>query len=137
MNVDNIYTWLAVVAATIALGKQVYDAVKNRNKTKLEIEEALDKQPLVREQLELGNWGEAIKHLNSIIQQQADHVDRQDKHIRAQDEKIRHLEARNEALEAESEAWERKTSQVEVKCDELEAEVIRLRRMLGIPPHGI
>jgi len=135
---DSVYVWLAVILATLAIGKQVFDAMRNRRKTQNEVEEALNKQPLIREQLELGNWGEAIKQLNIIITSQADHIKRQDRDLESARNRITHLEDRNEALEAEAEGWEQRHDELknqydelETKCDNLEAEVIRLTRLVN------
>jgi len=138
---DNIYVWLAIFLATIAIFKQAYDAISRRKKTRDDVEEALDKQPLVREQLELGNWGEAIKQLNIIINSQADHIKRQDRELVTARGRIDHLESRNEALESESETSEQRHDglkvqydELEVKYDDLQAEVIRLQLLLGEYP---
>lgn len=76
MDVSEIAVWLAVGGSALALGKQVYDIWHKRHTEKVAIQDALDKQPLVREQLELGNVGEAVKVLNVIIEQQAGHLTR-------------------------------------------------------------
>lgn len=99
--------WVAAFAAAGALGKQVYDALRHRKKEQNAIEEALDRQPLVRQQLELGNVGEAVKQLNLIIEIQAEHITTQNEQIKgqttelkAQAEEIKLLRAEVEKLRA-------------------------------------
>lgn len=62
-----IAAWVAAAAGVYALGRQVYEAIKKYKKEKGEITQALDQSPEVRQQLELGNIGAAISHLNNII----------------------------------------------------------------------
>lgn len=63
--------WVGIVGAALALAKQGYDTFHNRRRERRQIDEALNRQPLVKEQLELGNVGEAVKHLSAIIDQMA------------------------------------------------------------------
>lgn len=89
-----IAAWLAVIGAAFGLMLQAYNIIKNKRKEKTEVQEALSKAPLIRQQLELGNFGGAIEHLNRIIVLQAAHIDRQDEEItelRAEVERLRGL----------------------------------------------
>jgi len=121
---DNVYVWLAILLASFTIGKQIYDAFKNRRKTRDEIEDALDKQPFIREQLEIGNFGEAIKQLNVIINSQAEHITRQDG-------RIEHLEEENEELREKDNRNSGLIDKLTTHVDNLESEIIRLRRQLG------
>lgn len=103
-----IAAWMAAIASGVALSVQAYNALKKRRQEKEEIDEALDRQPMIKQQLELGNVGEAVKHLNAIISSQARHMEAQDKKLELQSTEIQHLSLRNAALEAESEGWERR-----------------------------
>lgn len=67
---------VGAIAGIVALSKAGLDTFKQRKRTKKAVEEALDHQPEVKRQLELGNVGEAVKHLNAIIDSQARHIDR-------------------------------------------------------------
>ena len=91
MRAADVGIWVAIVTSALAMGKQIYDIYKKRHTERHEIEVALDKSPLVREQLELGNVGEAVRHLNAIINSQAEHIDRQDERIDEQQETIKNL----------------------------------------------
>lgn len=91
---QEILAWLAVGAAALALVKSGYDFWTKRKTDRLAIDEALAKAPEVQKQLELGNVGEAVKHLNVIIQSQAAHIDR----INTDNERLRNREL---ALETE------------------------------------
>lgn len=74
---------------------------------------ALDRQPQIRQQLELGNVGEAVKHLNVIINSQAQHIQAQDGQLQHCNSEIERLNGRNSALEAEAEGWENKYRNLE------------------------
>ena len=98
--------WIAAIAGALALSKQGWDALKKRKQENLEIEDALNKAPEVKKQLELGNIGEAVTHLNAIIQSQNDHIKSQDDRLRKCDDEIQRQRDRLEAAEAEADAWE-------------------------------
>lgn len=73
---------IAIVGCIIAVGTfsvQIYGMFKERKKEQREIDVALDHQPEIKEQLELGNIGAAVQHLNAIILSQANHIDRLEK----------------------------------------------------------
>jgi uncharacterized protein (DUF3084 family) len=46
-----------------------------------EVQVALDRNPVVKRQLELGNVEKAVEQLNTIIHLQAEHIDRQEVRI--------------------------------------------------------
>lgn len=112
----NMAAWVAIILSGLAIIKQVVDFFQKYSKERTQIEEALDKAPIVKQSLELGNIGDAVTHLNAIIVSQAKHID-------SQDVKILHLQNRNAALEAEEDARER-------RIVELETLVRRLTREL-------
>lgn len=105
-----VAAWVAVIASVLALMKQGYDVIRNRRRERREISEALDRQPLIREQLELGNVGEAVKHLSAII----DAMGRESERYTA---RISHLENREQALEAEANGWEQRYHDREVEWE--------------------
>lgn len=113
-----VAAWVAAVAGVTALLSQVVNGLRKRRREREEIEEALDRAPEVRHQLELGNVGEAVKHLNVIIESQAGHIRAQDERHQALQEEIRHLKDRNEALEAEAATWERRYRKLEREREE-------------------
>jgi chromosome segregation ATPase len=114
---SEVAAWMAALGSGVALSVQAYNVFKKRRKEKEEIDEALDRQPLVKQQLELGNVGEAVKHLNAIISSQAKHMESQDQKLKSQSEEIRHLSLRNAALEAEAEGWERRYHEFQEDMD--------------------
>lgn len=113
MNAVEAVTWLAAITALTSLGKQAFDIVRKRKQEKASIVDALDKQPIIRQQLELGNVGTAVSHLNQIIVQQAQQLDR------AYD-RIEHLEGREQALEAEVDGYQRINVAQKRRLDRLE-----------------
>lgn len=86
------------------------------------MEQALDHQPLVREQLELGNVGEAVKHLNVIIDSQASHIRAQDQRLATCEESMASLSKTNEKLEAEIALWRERTEAADRRAEKAEAE---------------
>ena len=108
MNGGEIAAWVAALAGAVALISQATTAIKKRKKEQSEIEEALDHAPEVRHQLEIGNVGEAVKHLNVILESQARYIKDQDTKLKNCDDEITHLKSINEAREEEAAAWERK-----------------------------
>lgn len=88
---DSLGPTLGAITGAVALGWQLFSVIKHRGEEKKQIEVALDHQPEIRQQLELGNFGEAIRHLNTIIVTQARHID-------MQQERITFLETENERL---------------------------------------
>lgn len=106
--------WMAFATGLVALTKQAYDIVRQRKREKREINEALDRQPLVREQLELGNTRAAIEQLSAIIKQMDEAKRRDDKryHLR-----ISELEARENELEHETERWEQKYNEASAQWE--------------------
>jgi hypothetical protein len=118
----------ALMVSLLILAKQAFDLLRGRKKEALDIQEALEQQPLVREQLALGNVDKATAILNEIIASQA-------KHIQGQDARIARLEEHNDALETESEGWQSRYRELEeahaaleARCDDMEATLIRLQR---------
>lgn len=109
--------WMAALGAATALVNQAYNAFKKRSKEKDEVEEALDRQPIIRQQLELGNVGEAVSHLNVIINSQARHITAQDGRLASCDAELKHLSERNEALELEAAGWEHRYNELEASVD--------------------
>jgi predicted RNase H-like nuclease (RuvC/YqgF family) len=81
MNASEAAAWVAVIAALGSLLFQGINEWRKARKEKTEVEIALDKNPIIRQQLELGNVGEAVKHLNVVINSQAEHIKRQDDEI--------------------------------------------------------
>lgn len=114
-----IGAWVAACAGVVAIGKQVWDGIKNRRRELKQIDEALDRAPEVRQQLELGNIGEAVQHLNTIITSQSAALGRS-----AEDnERLReHLQS----AEAEADGWEHRFDECEESRRKLEAELARV-----------
>lgn len=94
------------IAGAVALSKQGYDVFHERKKTKTAVEEALNVQPEVKRQLELGNVGEAVKFLSSIIESQAKHIDRQNAESMRQEGIIMELRSENEEMKERIETLE-------------------------------
>lgn len=122
--------WMAAIGGIAALGTQFYNAMKKRRREKQEIDQALNRQPMVRQQLELGNVGEAVKHLNAIIESQANHIRQQDRRLEQDEAEIARLRERNEALECEAEGWERKHSELEKELKEMKRTYARSLAMM-------
>lgn len=74
MNASEVAAWLAVVGAAFGLTIQAYNIIKGRKKEQTELQEALDKAPLVRDQLEIGNVSGAVATLNLIIENQNKYI---------------------------------------------------------------
>lgn len=108
LTASEAVAWLAAITAAVALISQGYNSLKKRKKERSEIQHALDRAPEVKHQLELGNVGEAVKHLNSIMESQAKYIKSQDVKVAACEGEIEHLKERNDALEAEAQGWETK-----------------------------
>lgn len=108
LSAEEAVAWLAAIAAAASLTKQALDAVRKRRKEHDELEEALDHAPQVREQLELGNVGAAVGHLNVIMQSQAVYIKDQDFRLGKCNEEIQHLKELLQAAEAEAQGWETK-----------------------------
>lgn len=106
LSAEEAVAWLAAIAAAISLGKQGVDALRKKRKEHDEIETALDHAPEVREQLQLGNVGAAVAHLNLISESQARYIRDQDTRIEGLIEQVRRLTDRNDATEAEAQGWE-------------------------------
>lgn len=102
INADNFGPVVTALLAVIALILQLSSMIRTRQRQTREIEMALDHQPEIRQQLELGNFGEAIKHLNEIIVTQARHIDRQDEIIKEQGDEIEILKEENRVLKEKS-----------------------------------
>lgn len=116
--------WSAAIAAAVALTTQAVSALRKRKKEKVEINEALDRAPEVRHQLELGNVGEAVKHLNFIIESQA-------AHIKAQDERQKTCDERLTAQDRQLAAQENQIDTLQRENAELRQQIADLRRTYG------
>jgi len=128
---EEVVAWLAAVAAAASLGKQTIDALRKRKKEQSEVEQALEHAPEVRKQLELGNVGEAVGHLNVIMESQATYIVQQDARITGLVAQVSHLEDRNQALEMEAQGWEAKYN-AEVRAREaLDRELQETKRVFG------
>lgn len=112
--------WVAALAGAVAITLQAAQALRRRHREKEEIDDALDQQPMVRQQLELGNVGEAVKHLNVIINSQATHIKAQEIRLEACDTKIQELEDRNEALESEARTYRLQYEEIKQLMKEME-----------------
>lgn len=123
-----VAAWVAALAGVTALATQTINALRKRKKEQSEIEEALSHSPEVRHQLELGNVGEAVKHLNFIIETQGTHIARQAERLTHCDGEIERLRDREEALEAEAEGWQTQYRALEAKY---EREVSALRKEIA------
>lgn len=107
--------WLAFATGCVALLKQAYDIIRQRKRERREIDQALDRQPLVKEQLELGNTRAAIEQLSAIIDQMAAAKQRDDQraHLR-----ISELEVREREVEEEAEKWESRYNQANAEWEQ-------------------
>lgn len=119
VNAAEAGAWIAAVGGAFALLSQGVNFLRKKKKEKSEIEQALDHAPEVRHQLELGNVGEAVKHLNAIVESQAEYIERQKKTQEACDREIEHLKDRLDAAEGEAHGWEAKY-RYEVQARELD-----------------
>lgn len=122
--------WGAAIAASAALLKQTYDIIRNRRTEKSAVADALDRQPLIKEQLEIGNWGSALSHVNTVVVLQAGQLDRAYA-------RITHLESREEALEAEVDGYKRVLDETRTQNAKLGRRVDLCEqslRSLGIDP---
>lgn len=130
----------AVAALIVAVGTltgQLYGILRKRKSEKRQLEEAATHAPQVMEQLELGNVGEAVKHVLAISDGQAKEIER------LQVAQSR-LQLRNDALEAEVDGYERivesqaremRTQKVinddlRAQVGELKAQVAELQRQI-------
>lgn len=120
MSASEIAAWVAVVGAVFSLIVQAYRILRDRNKEKKEVEVALDRNPIIKKQLELGNIGAAVENLNAIIQSQARHIDRQEAEIRV-------LERENEELRLKIRACEQDAARLLEQVEDLTGLVDRLR----------
>lgn len=75
MDGNSFAAWVGGVTGLGLLTKQGYDIFRNKRKERTAVQEALERQPLIKQQLEIGNVGEAVKHLNVIIATQARALD--------------------------------------------------------------
>lgn len=114
--------WVAAITGAVALGSQVWKAIKNRTKERQQVNEALDHSPEIRQQLELGNVGEAIHHLNEIIETQSTAFQNQGRRLTACEEEILAQRERADRAEAEAEHWEDKYEMLEHKLREERAQ---------------
>lgn len=106
LEATEVVAWLAAIAAAVSLTKQALDAIRKKRKEHDEIEIALDHAPEVREQLQLGNVGAAVAHLNLISESQARYIRDQDSRIKGLIAQVTRLTDRNDATEAEAQGWE-------------------------------
>lgn len=106
--------WMAFVTGLVALTKQGYDILRQRKRERSEIDQALDRQPLVREQLELGNTRAAIEQLSTIIDQMAEAKQRDDRryHVR-----ISELEVREREVEDDARRWEQRYNEANAEWE--------------------
>lgn len=110
-----IAAWIAAAAGVYALGRQIWEAFKKNRKEKSDINQALDRSPEVRQQLELGNVGAAVNHLNSIIESQARDLQRR--------------QMREEELEQDLDEARVRADRAEDECRTKEADVERERTL--------
>jgi predicted nucleic acid-binding Zn-ribbon protein len=78
-DVGSIVAIVGCIIAVTTFSFQIISLFRERKKDQKAIDEALDRQPYIKQQLELGNWGTAIEQLNKIIVTQAKHIDRVEK----------------------------------------------------------
>jgi hypothetical protein len=123
--------WIAALAGAYALGSQVWKAMKNRKKEARQINEALDTAPEVRQQLELGNFGDAVRHLNDILQSQNTHIVNQRNRLTECDQEIDRERLRGDRAEEEAQRWEDKYQEaaqhIRTMEREHESELLKLR----------
>lgn len=116
---------MAFLTGLAALAKQGYDIFRTRKRERREIDEALDRQPLVREQLELGNVGAAVEHLTAIIDQMAEAKRRDEAEYEARDHrhraKVLGLEEELREVRAHAKEWERKYDALDERCRKITA----------------
>jgi predicted RNase H-like nuclease (RuvC/YqgF family) len=127
LGAAEIAAYGALLGVVGALARDTYRVWHSRKTEKAAIEEALDRQPLVRQQLELGNVGEAVRHQSAIIDSQATH-------IKGQDSRIQGLEQREKALEAEAAGWESRYRGLESQMTEMRRRLDDCERRGGVDP---
>lgn len=118
---------VAGVSGIVALIMQFYRIIRDKKTERTSIESALDHQPAIRQQLELGNFGEAIKHLNEIIVTQAKHIDRQDETIMEQGSLIDSQKKENDYLKSQLHLVEGQLSRSQDMIAELSERIGNLR----------
>lgn len=106
MDIGQLALTIGGTAGFVALMTEVFKAIKNRKREKFELEEAINKAPIIRQSLELGNFDVAIKNLLAINTSQAAHIDRQDKAIKS-------LQTENKTLHKENEACQDRIEHLE------------------------
>src|SRR5690349_7315038 len=116
--VDEVAPWVALVATILGLIYQGYTTFKNRKKERTELEAAVRSQPLIEEQLRVGNFEGAVKVLNMIIEQQNAHIARQDQRLTA--------------VEAESSGWQQRANNAALRADEAERKAERLEGLVAL-----
>jgi predicted nuclease with TOPRIM domain len=100
-------------AGFTALLVEGFRAIKNRKRERFELEEAISKAPIIRQQLDLGNFDVAIKNLLAINTSQAAHIDRQDKRISRVETENKTLRADNTTLHEENEQLRERVAHLE------------------------
>ncbi len=106
-----IGAWIAALAGGYALLSQVWNALQKRKKEGAEIEKALDRTPAIKQQLELGNVGQAIEHLNEIIESQARAGERDQRRIQEEVAESARQRDRADLAENENERLEREVDE--------------------------
>jgi hypothetical protein len=137
MSGKDIITYLTAAGIVFALYMQIRQVWREHNKEKQYIEDALDKRPEVREQLQVGNFKGAIEALNAVNAGQA-------KYIQTLEERLTTVEARADRCEIRADAAEEFAKKAEARAEEarrkeiaLEARVARLEQQLrdqGLTP---
>jgi chromosome segregation ATPase len=118
VGAEQVAPWVAVVTAMTGIAYQGYNTFKGRKKEKAELAEALDKAPLVKEQLELGNTRGAVEVLNAIIESQLSFMTHQDQRVKA--------------LEAESKGWQKRAEEASDRADTAEATARKLAQKVTL-----
>jgi chromosome segregation ATPase len=120
--------WVAAFAGAYALTRQIVEAFRKNKREKSEINAALNKAPEVRQQLELGNVGAAINHLNVIIESQARDLQRRDRREQELEDDLD--EAREKADKAEENCRARESDLEKERAARLKAEkeLVKARR---------
>lgn len=123
--------WAAALVGAYTLASQVWNAIKKHRKESDEITAALDRTPEVKQQLELGNVGEAIKHLNDIIEAQARDSHRKDLRIEELSREVEELRDRAESGDDKCEATEQELRDEKARRARVEQELIQTKRGFG------
>lgn len=126
MTSGDLVAYLTAATLLFALIGKGYQTWKKHKTDQDDVAAALDRQPAIRQQLELGNWGEAIRHLNTIIVTQSEFATSQSLRVRDLEAREREMEAKVDALEADNSRLSSDNRRLDRENEQLKSENRRL-----------